>query len=290
MCVAPRWDPVNNVPRACGTCSECLEKKPKDWAVRGFLHHSMRPELPAYFITFTYDEEHNPGIVYKAIAQALKKRFAYHVGYGYKSIMCGEYGELYGRPHYHMCVWLDEHANFDYNCGNNDIDAYNPPDDIWPYGKIDVRPLTPERVAYTCGYEVKNGKVKARDRKGPDGAYLPFNLMSKGIAKEYAEKFGKRDMQLGYTSVNGFKKPVSRYVQTHSGHCETFCKLWRLKKNSKMKWKFGADIYGTERDRNRFKRDNPKGAIVLPSEILLTQIEKDDMITKSKKLRKGVKL
>lgn len=290
MCIAPKWDPVNHVPRPCGTCSQCLEKKPTDWATRGFLHNSMNAEKRSYFITFTYDEENNPGVVCKPVAQLLKKRFGYHVGKGCTSIMCGEYGELYGRPHYHMCVWLEDYCVFDYNCGNTDADAYNPPDLLWPYGKIDVRPLTPERVAYTCGYEVKNGKVKRRDRQGPDGCYAPFTLFSHGIGKEYAEKYGKRDMELGYTSVNGYKKPVSRYVQTHSGHCDTYCKIWRLRKNKNTDWKYSPDDYGTVAERENFAKLHPQSAMVLPAKILLHSFDKDDMITTSKKIRKGVKL
>lgn len=286
MCVCPLWDPKNNVPRPCGTCSDCLEKKSTDWALRGFLHNSTNLEKLSVFMTFTYDDDHNPGIVCKPVAQLLKKRFGYHVGKGCKSILCGEYGELYGRPHYHMCVWIEPGCNFDYNIGNNDSDAWNDPDELWPYGKIDVRPLTPERIAYTCGYEMKAGKVKARDRRGPDGCYLPFTLYSQGIGKEYAERFGKRDMQLGYTPMKGFKKPVSRYVQTHSGHCDTFCKMWRLKKNAGVKWRFDPELYGPDYQKEAFLEKHPKGAILLPDKILWTQREKDAMITAAKKEKK----
>lgn len=288
MCVCPLYDPVNKVPRPCGTCSQCLRKKPLDWALRGALHMSTNLEKLAVFITFTYDEEHNPFVVDKPTAQCLKKRFGYHVGPGCKSILCGEYGELSNRPHYHMCVWIEPGCTFDYNIGNNNSDAYNPPDDLWPYGKIDVRPLTPERVAYTCGYEMKNGKIKARDRKGPGGRYMPFTLMSHGIAKEYAEKFGKRDMELGYTPYKGFKKPVSRYVQTHSGHCETYCKLWRMRKNKDLQWRYPPSYYGNTDDFKKFIEKHPKGAIPLNDDLLLYLREKDDMITNAKKRKSGV--
>lgn len=286
MCVCPRWDPKNNVPRPCGYCSECLEKKSTDWALRGALHNSVNLEKLSAFITFTYDEDNNPGIVCKPVAQLLKKRFGYHVGNGCKSILTGEYGELTQRPHYHMCVWIEPGCEFDYNIGNTDSTAYNPPDELWPYGKIDVRPLTPERIAYTCGYEVKAGKIKARDRKSPDGCYLPFTLFSQGIAKEYAQKFGKRDMILGYTPFKGFKKPVSRYIQTHSGHCETYCKIWRLKKNANIEWQFPPEVYGSVYAREEFLEKHPRGAILLPNKILLTQIENDAMITLAKKDKK----
>lgn len=270
MCYYPKWDVVNAVPRACGECGECLRKRPKDWMLRGQLHHALHGDKPAYFITYTYEDEHNPGIVCKPIAQLVKKRYAAHHGYGHKSIMCGEYGEMTGRPHYHMCVWAEE--ALPYNVGTTDYEAYNPPDAVWPYGKIDVRPLTPERVSYTCGYEVKTGKVKARDRKAPNGVYLPFTLFSQGIGKDYAQKFGKRDMQLGYTPMAGYKKPVSRYVQTHSGHCETYCKIWRMKKNRKTEWQFGPDAYESS-DRNVF---------LLKEEILLTQQVKSDILETGK--------
>lgn len=286
MCVAPLWDPQNKVPRPCGACSECLVKKSTDWALRGFLHNSVNTEKLSVFMTFTYDEEHNPGVVCKPVAQLLKKRFGYHIGLGCKSILTGEYGEVYGRPHYHMAVWLEPGCNFDYNIGDNDSDAYNPPDDLWPYGKIDVRPLTPERIAYTCGYELKNGRVKPRDRKRPDGCYLPFTLFSQGIAKEYAQKFGKRDMELGFTPMRGFKKPVSRYVQNHSGHCETYNKIWRLRKNSKIDFKFNEKDYFPEEGWKRFMKKHPKGAVTLPWKKMLHEIKIDDMITSSKNDKK----
>jgi hypothetical protein len=235
----------------------------------------MHGEKPAYFITFTYDDENNPGFVCKSIAQSLKKRFAYYSGYGSIMIITGEYGERTGRPHYHLISWLEDDTNFPYDIGRN------VPDQLWSYGHIEVYPATPANISYTCGYEVKNGKVKRRDRQAPYGFTKPFTLYSRGISKEYAEKFGRRDMELGYTPVFGQKRPVSRYIQTHSGHCDTFLKIWRAKKNRSIVWKFGPDDYDLTYV-DAFLGKHPKGAILLPKKILLSQIKKDAIIVAGK--------
>lgn len=294
MCMIPLWDYEQNVPRACGECSQCCKKRYFDWMLRGHLHHCMHGEKPAYFITFTYDEDNNPTVVNKEVAKSLKKRFAYHVGFGCKMILGGEYGEqsalpfepLTGRPHYHLCAWIEDGCEFNYNCGENNTDAYNPPDLVWPYGKIDVRPLTRERVAYTVGYELKNGKYTRRERNGPNGLILPFTLISQGIGKEYAKAFGKRDMELGYTPLRGYKKPVSRYVQTHSGHCKTYAQLWRIRKNNNTDFKFKREEY----IRFRTKSGDNSRYGHLPQEIILTQRKKDIMIVAGKKAITPLKL
>lgn len=138
-------------------------------------------DTPSWFVTLTYDEEHYPlpftrkgvayceGSVNPDDLQAFLKRLRWHASperirfYG-----VGEYGDLSGRPHYHLAVfglsnpgcvelaWKDEAGR--------------------PIGFVQVGELTPESSAYIAGYVTK--KMTQKEDERLNGRHPEFARMS----------------------------------------------------------------------------------------------------------------
>lgn len=114
----------------CNHCSECIRAKQDEWFFRGvieFLHYKKSGGA-TYFVTLTYNDEHLPylSIVSRSsgeVLQVVKCFSARHIrnfvkyfrqllktnGYewkGMKYLVCSEFGEKKGRPHYHILIHL----------------------------------------------------------------------------------------------------------------------------------------------------------------------------------------
>lgn len=99
----------------CGKCAECQRRNQSDWFVRCFyqwLDSSRGGEV--YFYTLTYNEEHLPKFCgvpcfrkrdLQLFLKKLRKRLN-ALSIRLKYIITCEYGELRGRPHYHLLFFL----------------------------------------------------------------------------------------------------------------------------------------------------------------------------------------
>lgn len=88
----------------CGRCVECMNDQSTAWAVRCFLeskHHKKN-----CIITMTYNERWNDGELHKRDYQLFLKRLRKAIAPAeIKYFVSGEYGSLYGRPHYHIIIF-----------------------------------------------------------------------------------------------------------------------------------------------------------------------------------------
>lgn len=114
----------------CNHCPECMRTKQDEWFFRGvieFLHYKKLGGA-TYFVTLTYNDENLPylSIVCRSsgeVLQVVRCFSARHIrnfikyfrmllkknGYewkGMKYIVCSEFGEKKGRPHYHLLLHL----------------------------------------------------------------------------------------------------------------------------------------------------------------------------------------
>lgn len=121
------WIGYQQIP--CGQCWSCRLKKSAEWATRAALE--TREFEHNWFITLTYDNEHLPTTDYmvdeetgefykndgtwngylvpehfKKFMKDLRRYYKYHYDWdGIRFLMCGEYGEKKGRPHYHAIIF-----------------------------------------------------------------------------------------------------------------------------------------------------------------------------------------
>ena len=97
-------DSVLSLP--CGKCMGCRLERSRQWAMR--CMHEAQMHEDNCFITLTYRPDDLPkdGSLNKKHFQDFMKRFRHRYSdTKIRYYMCGEYGEDFGRPHYHACIF-----------------------------------------------------------------------------------------------------------------------------------------------------------------------------------------
>lgn len=180
----------------CGKCTGCRAKEARDWAIR--LYCESRLHAQSTNITLTYSPDHMPedGKLRVSDCQKFIKRLRHHLKVPIRYFIAGEYGDLYGRPHYHAIIYGTDFLAVSRKNGNG---TYNCPllDDIWGMGNTISIPVQPASIRYVAGYTVK--KIDAPDT---------FALMSRRppIGYEYAKQKATLMAQRGghYTGMMTF--------------------------------------------------------------------------------------
>lgn len=223
-----------NLRLPCGTCIGCRTSHATAWARRA--QHEASTWEHNCFLTLTYDDEHLPpdgrlrpddltafikrlrarhSRVHAPPGKRLCKKYR---GMG-RHILCdplgglrylgsGEYGETYGRPHYHLLL---------FNCGFNDLtlmakELYESAfvKSLWPHGHHKIGTLTGASANYVAQYTLKNVGTIAVTR---DGEILqpPFFRVSTrpAIGTKFITKY-KNDLSQGYMVAEGVKQPIPR--------------------------------------------------------------------------------
>lgn len=184
----------------CGKCRACRIAKSREWSTR--LMHESDYHKKSAFVTLTYSNENLPvnGVLIKSDLQKFIKRLRRDLDYENRKIKyyaCGEYGEKYGRPHYHLILF--------------GIDGYEDKkviEENWSKGLIHTGSVTYDSCRYVCDYFNKDD----RREKYPNGV-LPFKVQSNGIGKKYIQKNEKNLVSNGFVRVKGVKTSIPRYYK-----------------------------------------------------------------------------
>lgn len=152
---------VRDLDLPCGRCIGCRLERSRQWAVR-CMHEASLHELNC-FVTLTY--EVNPvTLVYRdfqLFMKRLRKRFnCYDVTLGAyvpRFFMCGEYGDLHMRPHYHACLFgvdFPDRVRFSERDG---IPLFTSRmlSELWSLGHATVGAVTFESAGYVARYALK---------------------------------------------------------------------------------------------------------------------------------------
>lgn len=212
----------------CGKCVECLKARQHSWVYR--LERTDAEYRFGYFITLTYDPasvpllltsgevlRYNEYIHRKSIEDCdmtlhpkdlqnyfkrLRKIFSF-VYY-----CCGEYGDQFGRPHYHSLLWTNDINN----ARNQDAII-----DKWQYGDVQIEPIIPARIYYCTKY-INKSSVEAAPN---DVVYPCFQRSSHGLGlkgfvddKLYHDKYIDSDNRMETVQLaSGEQIPVPRYFR-----------------------------------------------------------------------------
>jgi len=184
----------------CGRCAPCRVNRAEDWKNR-MVWESDNYENTS-FLTLTYEDNFLPldRSVDKRELQLFFKRLRKDLdGRKIKYFSCGEYGEDFGRPHYHAVV-------FGLHCINDSESVRQ----CWGKGNVSLSIFKPERARYVAGYLLK----EVDSRIDLTGCTKPFALMSKKLGKSFAisnaERILNSDKPL---TVNGKPVAVPRYFR-----------------------------------------------------------------------------
>ena len=177
--VTKNYKNSNGIPATvpCRQCSGCRQEYSRQWAMRNM--HEASLWLNNIFITLTYNDNHIPNItnaegeiisntLVKKDFQDFMKRLRKHKKATTKNPVrffhCGEYGENFGRPHYHAILFntnfRDRETLHAKGCkGLTDSETLNK---LWGKGHTSIGDVTFQSASYVSGYVQKkiNGQQK----------------------------------------------------------------------------------------------------------------------------------
>lgn len=196
------WSHYAQVP--CGHCIACRLNKKKQWATRLLMESCMWSD--ATFLTLTYSDANIPDDfgLHKSHLQNFFKRLRYDIekeGRNIKYFATGEYGDKFGRPHYHAIVFglspWDDRFYFD-RC--------------WQLGNLHTGTVRPASINYVSKYLIKKidgvlEKVKYGDR------LPPFQVQSTMLGLSFIKKYYLDLADVGYFKFNDKSYPFDRYVK-----------------------------------------------------------------------------
>lgn len=199
VCFSPVY--IANVGEVgCGKCRACRVSRTREWAVR--LLHEQTQWDKAVFLTLTYDELNRPeGLVKNHLVNYFKR--LRRDGAVFKYFACGEYGDKYGRPHYHAIL---------FGVGMRDKRLK----ENWPFGFIKTGSCTVDSCMYVAGYLQKKlsglkGKLAYGDR------LPPFAVMSKGLGLAWMESNQAMLVDKVGLTLNGKPMSLPRYYRKKLG-------------------------------------------------------------------------
>lgn len=204
MCPYPIYLKKNDLYVPCGKCGACLRRSIGDYTIR--CQVEWRHSLACYFVTLTYEKD--PLQLYKSDLQSYFKRLR-KVGFRFSYFALGDYGDTYGRPHYHVIFFAKgyfnpEHLWFQWISGSQ----------VRRRGFVQVSPLSVGRIAYTVRY----GYLAKLDWDKSDPRQRPFFLMSRrpAIGSQFlsdAKKRFLRSNDFWYYPDGRYKKALPRYFK-----------------------------------------------------------------------------
>nr|WAE43550.1 MAG: replication initiator protein [Microviridae sp.] len=211
----------------CGRCLGCRMERSRQWAIRCMHEASLHAEN--CFITLTYSDEHLSGDVaslhypdFQLFMKRLRDRFR---GTSIRFYMCGEYGSLKMRPHFHALLFgftFPDLVLWQKTKAGEFIYRSQILEELWPFGFSSVGNCTFQSAAYIARYVMKKQSgdraekhyARVDEKTGEVITLVPeFNRMSlkPGIGAAWYEKHKHHVQAHDFLIVNGKKVKPPRY-------------------------------------------------------------------------------
>lgn len=155
--------------------------------------HELRAhqgKAPSSFVTLTYDPKNLPplGSLDLPEYQNFLKRLRKITGPGLRFFGCGEYGEKFGRPHYHIIFFNYRPADAKLAKRGQDYNLYSSKnlDEIWGLGSTVTGDVSFDSCAYVARYCLKKitGKPAADHYQGRTPEFLTMSRRP-GLGQTY---------------------------------------------------------------------------------------------------------
>lgn len=227
-----RVDVVRSLSLPCGQCVGCRLERSRQWATRCMHEASLYKNN--MFITLTYNDENLPldrSLNYDHFQRFMKRFRKNHKGMeerdGKRAIrfyMAGEYGEQFGRPHFHACIFnfcFTDKKVFKRTPSGSIIYTSEQLSALWPYGYASIGDVNFQSAAYVARYIMKkvNGDLAAQHYEyvTEDGEIVDrrpeFTKMSlkPGIGYQWYDQYKTDVYPHDYVVVNGRKVRPPRF-------------------------------------------------------------------------------
>lgn len=206
------------LPLPCGRCTGCRLEHSRQWAMR--CMHEKRLHGQSSFVTLTFDRKHLPanGSVDKRMLQLFMKRLRKALPVKIRFYACGEYGEQFGRPHYHLIIFgFDFPDKIFLKKSKTGEDLFYSPAlaMVWKYGTNVIGDVTFDSAAYVARYIMKKiTGAPAADHY--QGRVPEFTVMSRkpGIGKGWYELYGSETYLHDSVIFKGREMRPPRYYDT----------------------------------------------------------------------------
>jgi len=201
---------IHYFPAGCGKCLPCLMRRKAQWSFR--IQAEARQAFSAYFVTLTYDDKHVPIGDYKlsgnkldhklfiqnlrklekpevlrtrslgSYAELQRKLSGQSEDGGLKYYGVIEYGEQFGRPHFHYILLnIRDTNNINLAWTNKPIKVYKKngyiPEGIGDsFGRIQVDDCNVNTIDYVLKYMIKD-----HEKQDYEGKQEEVSFMSKGF-------------------------------------------------------------------------------------------------------------
>lgn len=221
---AERGDVVQTLELPCGQCIGCRLERSRKWAMR--CMHEAQMHESNLFVTLTYDDEHLPAdgsLVYRHFQLFMKslRKLKGKVRF----YMCGEYGELNRRPHYHAILFgVDFEDKVLWQKTSSGSMIYRSPtlERLWFRGHSSIGDVTFESAAYCARYVMKKvtghrSEEAYRNVDAITGEIYQIEpefcrmSLKPGIGAGWLEKYGTDVYPLDRVVVNGVQCKPPRY-------------------------------------------------------------------------------
>lgn len=188
----------------CGTCDACKLERSRQWAVRCMHEASLYDEN--CFISLTYADKHLPWASslwvnhFQDFMKRLRKQYTMPRP-TYKRVVpgevkqirffhCGEYGETYGRPHYHALLFGFNFPDRTLLGERRGFPIWRSPslEQLWPYGRSEIGTATFESAAYVARYVLKKQVDTESPHELRDPEYVTMSRRP-GIGKPWLDLY-----------------------------------------------------------------------------------------------------
>lgn len=217
----------------CQGCVGCRRKRAGEWTVRGT--HEASLYLDNCFVTLTFDDKllpardswqipANVGLHYPEF-QGFLYRLRDKYGSGIRYMVCGEYGDKLGRPHYHAIFFnfnFPDRKKWYRSKQGHQVYTSESLTRLWGYGNCDLGSVTPQSIGYVSRYVMKkiNGKLADNHYEWHDPStgelfwrkpeFAEYSLRP-GIGHDWFMKYHASVFPHDYVIFNGKKVRPPRY-------------------------------------------------------------------------------
>lgn len=152
-------DSDDRVSVPCGQCIGCRFQRAEAWTVR-IMHEAQQHEHNS-FVTLTYSDDNLPlngSLAFDDVTKFFKRLRKHLGGKKISYYYCGEYGENFSRPHYHLCI-------FGYDFSSDRVPhretesgtVYRSPtlEKLWTFGFSEIGNLEYDSARYVASYVQK---------------------------------------------------------------------------------------------------------------------------------------